>query len=83
VKARHRYARGVLFVALAISLLATLVGVIVVARAAMRLRGPQARLVDVVATSNALVARAQEVAAEAARLRAETERLRALTRLLQ
>ena len=83
MKARHRYARGVVFIALAISLLAALVGVIVVTRAGMRLARRRTQVEAIVATSNALVARAHEVAAEAARLRAETERLRALTRIPQ
>lgn len=83
MKARHGYARGVLFVALAISLLAALLGMIVMTQAGMRLARRRTQLEAVVATSTALVARAHEVAAETARVRAETERLRALIRLPQ
>jgi hypothetical protein len=81
VKARHRYARGVVYLALAVFLVATLIGAIVVARAALQLMRRRARLDEVVASSNALVERAQEVAASAAHVRAETDRLRALTRV--
>jgi hypothetical protein len=73
----------VLFIALAISLLAALIGVILVLRAARRLGRRRTQLEQVVATSTALVARAQQVAADAARVRAETERLRALIRIPQ
>jgi hypothetical protein len=73
----------VLFVALAISLLATLVGMIVLGRAGMRLAGQRTQVEEVVARSDALVARARKVADEAARVGAETERLRALTRIPQ
>jgi hypothetical protein len=75
------YARAVLFVALAIALLAALVGTILVTRAAMRLRRSLTQIGEVVATSDALVERVHGIIGGAAEVRAEADRLQALTRV--
>jgi hypothetical protein len=67
----------VLFVAIACCILATLVGVVVATRSALRLAPRLEQLREVVDTGNALVGRAHEVTAAAARVRADAERLRA------
>jgi hypothetical protein len=71
----------VLFVAIALCIVAVLVGVVVLARAAFRVSRRMAQLEEVAATGTVLVVRARELHERAARIRAETERLRALTGL--
>jgi hypothetical protein len=73
---------SVLFVAIAVCIVAVLAGVVVLARAALRARCRLARLAEAAATGTALVERARELQERAVRIRAETERLRALTGLV-
>jgi proteasome assembly chaperone (PAC2) family protein len=71
----------VLFVAIAVCIVAVVTGVVVLARAARRVSPRLARLDEVAATGTAVAERARELQARVARIRAETDRLRALTGL--
>jgi hypothetical protein len=68
----------VLFVAIAICILATVVGVVALTRSALRLAPRLEHLRELTETGTLLVARAQEVTERAERVRADAERLRAL-----
>jgi predicted exporter len=68
----------VLFVAIAVCMLAVLVGLGMLLRSAMRVSRRLRRLRELTASGTVLVVQAQELSARAARLRAEGERLRAL-----
>lgn len=70
-----------LFVAIAVCIVAVVAGGVVLARAALRVSPRLARADEVAATATALVERARELQERAARIRAETDRLRALTGL--
>jgi hypothetical protein len=72
---------SVLFVAIAISVLATLAGVVVVTRSALRLARRLEQTREVAATAKELVGRVEELRARAARVRADSERVRAFAEL--
>jgi hypothetical protein len=68
----------VLYVALAFSILAVLVGVVVASRAGLRFSRRLRRLDELASAAGALSARSQELSAASASARASLERLRAL-----
>jgi hypothetical protein len=72
---------SVLFVAIAICVLAMLVGLVVVIRSALRLRPRLERLRAAAASARELVEQGEEVRARAVRLRDDSERIRALAQL--
>jgi hypothetical protein len=68
----------VLYVAIAVCILAVLVGLCVLLRSAIRVSRRLTRLDELVTSGTALIEQAREVSVRAARVRAESERLRAL-----
>jgi hypothetical protein len=68
----------VLFVAIAVCVLAVLVGLGMFLRSAIRVYRRLTRLHELATSGTALVERAQEVSARVARVQADSERLRAL-----
>jgi hypothetical protein len=68
----------VLFVAIAVCILAMLVGLSMLLRSAIRVPRRLTRLRELASSGTALVEQARELSVRAARIRAESERLRAL-----
>jgi uncharacterized membrane protein YcjF (UPF0283 family) len=71
----------VLFVAIAICVLAMLVGLVVVVRSALRLGRRLGQLQEVAATARELVEQGEQLRARAVRLRDDSERIRTLAQL--
>jgi hypothetical protein len=72
---------SVLFVAIAICVLAMLIGLAVVIRSGLRLAPRLEQLREVAATAKELVEQGEELRARAARVRDDSERIRAVAQL--
>jgi hypothetical protein len=72
---------SVLFVAIAICVLAMLAGLVVVTRSALRLAPRLEQVREVAATARELVERGEELRVRGERVRSDSERVRALAQL--